>query len=90
MVSRSLNLRRLTFVLLAAERNHYLAQLPSIQEKLVDILRTDVVSPRVHSEVSRVVRQESVADESGIPLPAGVDVPYLASASDEFLACDPH
>ena len=52
MISRSLNLRRLTFVLLAAERNHYLAQLPSIQEKLVDILRTDVVSPRVHSEVS--------------------------------------
>jgi hypothetical protein len=54
MISRSLNLRRLTFVLLAAERNHYLAQLPSIQEKLVDILRTDVVSPRVHSEVSLV------------------------------------
>jgi hypothetical protein len=55
MISRSLNLRRLTFVLLAAERNHHLAQLPSIQEKLVDILRTDVVSPRVHSEVSQVV-----------------------------------
>lgn len=52
MISRSLNLRRLSFVLLAAERNHYLAQLPSIQEKLVDILRTDIVSPRVHSEVS--------------------------------------
>jgi hypothetical protein len=51
MISRSLNLRRLSFVLLAAERNHYLAQLPSIQEKLVDILRTTVVSPRVHSEV---------------------------------------
>jgi hypothetical protein len=28
-----------------------LNQLPGIQEKLVDILRTTVVSPRVHSEV---------------------------------------
>jgi len=56
MISRSLNLRRLTFVLLAAEINHYLVQLPSIQEKLVDILRTDVVSPRVHSEVSYIAK----------------------------------
>lgn len=55
MISRSLNLRRLSFVLLAAERNHYLAQLPSIQEKLVDILRTTVVSPRVHSEVRGLI-----------------------------------
>lgn len=52
MITRSSNLRRLSFVLLAAEQNHYLAQLPAIQEKLVDILRTNVVSPRVHSEVS--------------------------------------
>ena len=51
MISRSLNLRRLSFVLLAADRDHYLTQLPSIQEKLVEILRTNVVSPRVHSEV---------------------------------------
>ncbi|BEI90230.1 uncharacterized protein CcaverHIS019_0303000 [Cutaneotrichosporon cavernicola] len=54
--SRSLNLRRLSFVLLAAERNHHLAQLPSIQEKLVEILRTNVVSPRVHSEVYLCLR----------------------------------
>ena len=52
MISRSANLRRLSFVLLAAEQNHFLTQLPAIQEKLVDILRTNVVSPRVHSEVS--------------------------------------
>jgi hypothetical protein len=43
-------------VLLAAERNHHLAQLPSIQEKLVEILRTNVVSPRVHSEVYLCLR----------------------------------
>lgn len=55
-VSRSLNLRRLSFVLLAAKRNHHLAQLPSIQEKLVEILRTNVVSPRVHSEVYLCLR----------------------------------
>ena len=62
MISRSLNLRRLSFILLAAERNHYLAQLPNIQEKLVDILRTDVVSPRVHSEVSRHATSDSDID----------------------------
>lgn len=55
-ISRSLNLRRLSIVLLAAERNHHLAQLPSIQEKLVEILRTNVVSPRVHSEVYLCLR----------------------------------
>ena len=47
-----MNLRRLSFVLFAAEVNHYLTDLPAIQEALVDILRTSVVSPRVHSEVS--------------------------------------
>jgi hypothetical protein len=36
---RSLNLRRLSFVLFIGERNHFLAQLPSIQEKLVEILK---------------------------------------------------
>lgn len=56
MISRSLNLRRLSFVLLSAEHNHYLTQLPSIQEKLVDILRNDVVSPQVHSEVYLCLR----------------------------------
>jgi len=35
---RPLNLRRLSFVLFI-ERNHFLAQLPSIQEKLLEILR---------------------------------------------------
>ncbi|KAK1927398.1 Dopey, N-terminal-domain-containing protein [Papiliotrema laurentii] len=56
MISRSSNLRRLSFVLLAADQNHYLTQLPAIQEKLVDILRTNVVSPRVHSEVYLCLR----------------------------------
>lgn len=56
MISRSLNLRRLSFVLLAAERNHHLTNLPIIQEKLVEILRTTVVSPRVHSEVYLCLR----------------------------------
>ncbi len=56
MISRSLNLRRLSFVLLAAERDHFLTQLPSIQEKLVEILRTNIVSPKVHSEVYLCLR----------------------------------
>jgi hypothetical protein len=55
LVARSLNLRRLSFVLLSADRNHHLTQLPSVQEKLVEILRT-TVSPRVHSEVYLCLR----------------------------------
>lgn len=67
MITRSSNLRRLSFVLLAAEQNHYLAQLPAIQEKLVDILRTNVVSPRVHSEVGREGSEcANVADDRSI------------------------
>jgi hypothetical protein len=30
------------------------------------------------------------ADESGIPLPEGIDVPHLAPTSDELLARHPH
>jgi hypothetical protein len=56
MISRALNLKRLAYVLLAAEQNHYLVHLPSIQEKLVDILRTDIVSSRVQSEVYLCLR----------------------------------
>ncbi|KAJ8084790.1 hypothetical protein PM082_003567 [Marasmius tenuissimus] len=55
MLLRSLNLRRLSFVLLAGDKNHYLTQLPSIQEKLVDVLR-NVTSPVVQSEVYLCIR----------------------------------
>jgi len=48
---RSLNLRRLSFVLFIGERNHFLAQLPSIQEKLVEILKNPP-GAAVQSEVS--------------------------------------
>lgn len=56
MLLRSLNLRRLSYVLFTGEKNHFLAQLPVIQEKLVDILRTNVVAPIVHSEVYLCMR----------------------------------
>ena len=55
MLLRSLNLRRLSYVILSAEKNHFLAQLPSIQEKLVDTLR-NVSAPIVQSEVFLCVR----------------------------------
>jgi hypothetical protein len=55
MLLRSLNLRRLSLVLLAGEKNHYLTQLPSIQEKLVDVLR-NVNAPVVQSEVYLCIR----------------------------------
>ncbi|KAI0830814.1 Dopey, N-terminal-domain-containing protein [Trametes gibbosa] len=55
MLLRSLNLRRLSYVILSADKNHFLAQLPSIQEKLVDTLR-NVSAPIVQSEVYLCVR----------------------------------
>ncbi|OCF74855.1 hypothetical protein I204_03697 [Kwoniella mangroviensis CBS 8886] len=56
MLVKSLNLRRLSFVLLSAENNHYLVQLPAIQERLVEMLRSSQLSPRVHSEVYLCLR----------------------------------
>lgn len=55
MLLRSLNLRRLSYVLLAGEKNHFLTQLPTIQEKLVDTLR-NVNAPIVQSEVYLCIR----------------------------------
>lgn len=55
MIVRSLNLRRLSFVLFTGEKNHFLTQLPTVQEKLVDILR-NVPSPIVQSEVYLCIR----------------------------------
>ena len=51
----SLNLRRLSLVLFVGEKNHFLTQLPSVQEKLVDTLR-NVPSPIVQSEVFLCIR----------------------------------
>lgn len=55
MLLRSINLRRLSYVLFAAEKNHFLTQLPAIQEKLVDILR-NVNASVVESEVYLCIR----------------------------------
>lgn len=52
MLSRALSLRRLSYAILAGEKNAYLIQLPAIQEKLVEILRANV-GEIVHSEVRR-------------------------------------
>lgn len=55
MLVRSLNLRRLSLVLFMGEKNHFLTQLPSVQEKLVDTLR-NIPSPIVQSEVFLCIR----------------------------------
>ncbi|KDQ31322.1 hypothetical protein PLEOSDRAFT_1102291 [Pleurotus ostreatus PC15] len=55
MLVRSLNLRRLSFVLYAGDKNHFLTSLPTIIEKLADILR-NVTAPNVQSEVFLCVR----------------------------------
>nr|ODN87338.1 hypothetical protein L203_03611 [Cryptococcus depauperatus CBS 7841] len=50
------NLRRLGLVLLTGDRNHYLGQLPGIQERLVEMLKSTNMSARVHSEVYLCLR----------------------------------
>ncbi|KAI5120784.1 hypothetical protein M0805_002411 [Coniferiporia weirii] len=55
MQMKAQNIRRLSFVLFASEKNHFLTQLPAVQEKLVDILRSGSV-PVVESEVYLCIR----------------------------------
>lgn len=55
MLLRSLNLRRLAFVFLSGDKNQFLTQLPTIQEKFVDTLR-NVSSAIVQSEVYLCIR----------------------------------
>jgi hypothetical protein len=50
-LNKSFHIRRLSYTIFAAEKNRFLTQLPSIQEKVVDLLRANV-SDLVHSEVS--------------------------------------
>ncbi|GAA5982369.1 hypothetical protein JCM11641_006959 [Rhodosporidiobolus odoratus] len=54
-LSRALSLRRLTYTLFTGEKDRYLAQLPVIQEKLVDLLRSSV-GDMVHAEVYLCLR----------------------------------
>lgn len=56
MITRCLNLRRLSLVIYAGEIDHYLTHLPSVQERLVDILRSASVTPKVHAEVYLCLR----------------------------------
>jgi hypothetical protein len=55
MLLQSLSLRRLSYVLLAGEKNHHLAQLPAVVERLVEIFRS-VPSAVVQSEVYLCLR----------------------------------
>ena len=55
MQMRAQNLRRLSFVIFASEKNHFLTQLPAVQEKMVDILRSGT-APIVESEVYLCIR----------------------------------
>jgi len=55
MLSRSLNLRRVSYAILVGEKNQFLTQLPSIQEKLVDVIR-NLTAPIVLSEVYLCMR----------------------------------
>ncbi|PWZ01195.1 hypothetical protein BCV70DRAFT_199555 [Testicularia cyperi] len=49
MLSKALNLRRLSFTIFAGELDAFLTQLPAIQERVVDLLRSNV-SEVVHAE----------------------------------------
>ncbi|GAA6052531.1 hypothetical protein JCM3770_003812, partial [Rhodotorula araucariae] len=54
-LSRALSLRRLTYVLLTGPKDRYLTQLPVMQEKVVDLLRSPV-GDMVHAEVYLCLR----------------------------------
>ncbi|KAH8835109.1 Dopey, N-terminal-domain-containing protein [Flagelloscypha sp. PMI_526] len=55
MLQRSINLRRMSFVILTGDKNHFLTSLPTIQEKLVDTLR-NVNAANVQAEVFMCIR----------------------------------
>jgi hypothetical protein len=59
MITRSMSLRRITYAIYAAEYNRFLVHLPSIQEKVVDLLRSSV-GEIVHAEVRQVAFQSGV------------------------------
>ncbi|KAM0754971.1 hypothetical protein T439DRAFT_284317 [Meredithblackwellia eburnea MCA 4105] len=54
-LSRALSLRRLTYTIFTGDKNRFLTQLPIIQEKLVDLLRSSV-GDMVHAEVYLCLR----------------------------------
>ena len=55
MAACAANFRRLTYVLYAGDRNTFLAQLPSVEEKVVDIVK-NVTAPVVLREVYLCMR----------------------------------
>ncbi|KAN0061878.1 hypothetical protein ACQY0O_005872 [Thecaphora frezii] len=55
MLTRAFNLRRLSFVIFSGNRDAFLTQLPSIQERVVDLLRSNVAE-LVHAEVYLCMR----------------------------------
>jgi hypothetical protein len=55
MLLRSLQIRRIAYILFTGEKNHFLANLPTVQEKLVDVLK-NVSAPIVQSEVYLCIR----------------------------------
>ena len=56
MMVRSHNLRRISYVVWSAEKNHFLTQLPAVQEKLVDIIRNMAGSAGTEGELYLCVR----------------------------------
>jgi len=52
---RSMNMRRMSYILLCGEKNQFLTSLPTIQEKLVDALK-NTSAPVVQAEVYLCVR----------------------------------
>ncbi|KZO91887.1 hypothetical protein CALVIDRAFT_601960 [Calocera viscosa TUFC12733] len=53
---RCMTIRRMTYILFSGERDQFHMQLPSMQEKVVDILRTSNNPPSVHAEVYLCMR----------------------------------
>jgi hypothetical protein len=92
MLVRSLNLRRLSYVILSGTSNKYLTQLPSIQEKLVDVLKSSA-APVVQAEV-KIVSQPlygfSFAIFLGLSLYEGSALSTLSTQPRQLLANYPY
>ncbi|SPC64545.1 related to DOP1 - strong similarity to developmental regulatory gene, dopey (dopA) [Ustilago sp. UG-2017b] len=83
MLSRALNLRRLSFTLFSSKQDGFLTQLPLIKEKLVDLLRSQV-NEVLHAEVYlclRVVLPEDFQINEWLFITDTIDAVY---PSDDF------
>ncbi|KAG8710253.1 hypothetical protein FRC11_004702, partial [Ceratobasidium sp. 423] len=90
-LARTISLRRLSFAIYCGETNGCLTQLPSIQEKLVELLRWTSAEPIVLSEVESIGVQARINPLTnvitGATMRQGTFMPFIATQPVLILAC---